>query len=220
MLNKALAGLKEVGCDFLSVARTWMWLGDILSWYGEFNHERNEFFSENGLLSRTEQPRFPASTGIGVKPAGRAGCAMDLVAVGGAPESITRLLKGGDQNSAFNYGSAFSRAATAVMPAGKTVFVSGTAAVACDGSTQHVGNAPAQIEATVAHFRAILGQTGCSDGDVVQAIVYCKSDEVARAFRAAFCHLPYPQILVICDICRDDLLFEIEGTACPGAKTV
>ncbi|MBN1392775.1 MAG: hypothetical protein JW947_08245, partial [Sedimentisphaerales bacterium] len=37
MLEKAEAALKQSGADFLSVPRTWMWLGDILSWYDDFN---------------------------------------------------------------------------------------------------------------------------------------------------------------------------------------
>jgi len=37
MMEKAERGLKQFGADFLSVPRTWMWLSDILGWYGEFN---------------------------------------------------------------------------------------------------------------------------------------------------------------------------------------
>ncbi|MBN2272604.1 MAG: hypothetical protein JXN61_18470, partial [Sedimentisphaerales bacterium] len=36
-LEKAEAALKGCGTNFLSVARTWMWLNDILSWYDDFN---------------------------------------------------------------------------------------------------------------------------------------------------------------------------------------
>jgi len=50
MLEKGESALKTAGADFLSVPRTWMWLGDILKWYGDFNAVRNTFFTERGIL--------------------------------------------------------------------------------------------------------------------------------------------------------------------------
>jgi len=55
----------------------------------------------------------------------------------------------------------------------------------------------------------------CIDEDVVQVIAYCKTTEVERVFNSLKGTLPWPWITVICDICRDDLLFEIEATAMP-----
>jgi hypothetical protein len=56
----------------------------------------------------------------------------------------------------------------------------------------------------------------CIDEDVVQVIAYCKTTEVERTFNSSFRDtLPWPWITVICDICREDLLFEIEATAMP-----
>jgi hypothetical protein len=46
MFEKAESVLKQYGSDFRAVSRTWMWLGDILSWYGEFNKARNQFFEK------------------------------------------------------------------------------------------------------------------------------------------------------------------------------
>jgi len=48
IMEKAESALKQFNSDFFSVARTWMWLGRILSWYGPFNRVRNRFFTELG----------------------------------------------------------------------------------------------------------------------------------------------------------------------------
>ena len=215
MLQDAARILRDVGGDMRAVARTWMWLGDILAWYDAFNDVRTRFFNGQGLIDRTSgRVRFPASTGIGVAPAGGAACAMDLFAVVGAEDAISFLLAGGRQQPAYDYGSAFSRASRSVSPAGETIFVSGTAAIDTSGATVHVGDPAGQIEATLANVRAILDAEHCRDEDVVQAIVYCKTPEVERLFRQRWAEaMPWPQITAQADVCRDDLLFEIEATA-------
>ena len=54
-----------------------------------------------------------------------------------------------------------------------------------------------------------------ADEDVVQVIAYCKTTQVEKIFNVLKDALPWPWVTVICDICRDDLLFEIEATAMP-----
>jgi len=220
MLEKSEAALATAGGNFHSVVRTWMWLGDILGWYGPFNGVRTQFFRERGLLNDAAGKRqLPASTGIGVGPAGAGACAMDLVAMIRPEAQADLLLASGDQNPAYDYGSAFSRASRSPTPAGQTVFVSGTAAIDCFGDTEHVGNIPAQVEATIRHVRAVLRDTQCNDDDVVDSLIYCKTDEVEAHYRRRWANeLPWPQIIVLSDICRPDLLFEIEAAAAPGAK--
>jgi len=218
MLAKAERLLSLAGGSLFNVARTWMWLGDILEWYADFNRVRNRFFTERGLLNNNGNGRLPASTGIGIGPAGKFKCSMDLCGVIGVGHEIEYLLAGGNQGPASEYGSAFSRAAAAVTPAGKTVFVSGTAAVSDRGETMHRGDARAQIQDTVNNVLAVLRDTGCDETDVVQAIVYCKNVEVEKAFRDSQGDLSWPHIIAIADICRPDLLVEVEATAMPGAK--
>ena len=64
MLGKAECPLHVVGGDILTVVRTWMWLGDILSWYDEFNETRNRFFHRHRLIDEEDHRnvRLPAST--------------------------------------------------------------------------------------------------------------------------------------------------------------
>jgi len=219
MMEKAEAVLEQFGADFLSVPRTWMWLKDILSWYDQFNRVRTKFFTKCGLIGEGTRQSMPASTGIGLGPADGGHCAMDLMAVLEPTDCTHYLQAAGKQHCALEYGSAFSRAARSIMPAGETVFISGTASIDADGATTHIGDAPGQINTTIENVRAVLRDMHCSDRDVVQAVAYCKTPEVEKVFNASKGALPWPCITVICDICRPDLLFEIEATAMPKQGT-
>ncbi|MBA7632551.1 hypothetical protein ES703_40099 [subsurface metagenome] len=215
MMEKAESALTQFGLDFLSVPRTWMWLCDILSWYDDFNRVRNKFFTERRLIGEGTRQSMPASTGIGLCPADGSNCAMDLTAVL-EPQDCTQYLQAvGKQQCALEYGSAFSRAARSITPAGETVFVSGTASIDASGATMNTNDAPGQINTTIENVRAVLKDTGLTDEDVVQVVAYCKTTEVEKIFNALKGNFPWPWVTVICDICRPELLFEIEATAMP-----
>jgi enamine deaminase RidA (YjgF/YER057c/UK114 family) len=271
MLAKAESLLTQAGATFANVARTWMWLGKILDWYGEFNAVRNELFQARGLLAspaakgrpsarieaqdlltREGNVVMPASTGIGIGPAVildrvKKHCAMDFFASLGVPK-MECLMAGGNQGSASKYGSAFSRAVVTKTPGGRTVYVSGTAAIDAAGHTTHLGDAAGQIADTIKNVRAVLKDGGCDQDDVVQTMVYCKTPQVERAFLDTWGRDPaagrtpalssvknnwgdstevFPKkdrprawvnaqsVVAIADVCRDNLLFEIEATAMP-----
>ncbi len=217
MLEKAEAILKQSGTDMLSVARTWMWLADILSWYDDFNHVRNKFFAERGIIGQNTRQSMPASTGIGMAPASGARCAMDLIAVLEPADSVQYLPAVGKQHCALEYGSAFSRASKAATPAAQTVFVSGTASIDAEGRTTNIDDPAGQINATIENVRAVLNDMNCADSDVVQAVAYCKTTNVENIFNGLKDTLPWPWVTAICDVCRPDLLFEIEAAATPSS---
>ena len=212
-LEKAETALKKSGTDFLSVARTWMWLNDILAWYDDFNRVRNKFFTERDIIGDGTRQLMPASTGIGLGAADRSDCAMDLFAVLEPANAIQFLQAGGKQKSAFEYGSAFSRASRTPTPAGDTVFVSGTASIGADGATTNIGEPAGQINDTIENVRAVLRDMNVTDDDVVQVLAYCKTTEIESVFNSIKGKYNWPWITTICDICRPDLLFEIEATA-------
>ncbi|MFO8012354.1 MAG: hypothetical protein R6X20_03510 [Phycisphaerae bacterium] len=219
LFDKALHLLRRVGGGMESVARTWLWLGDILAWYDAFNAVRNRFFSEAGLIDGSGRTRLPASTGIGVGPAGDAVCALDVVALVGPKASLSYYHAAGMQESAYEYGSAFSRVAKAGTPGGTSVYVSGTAAIDEAGQTRYVGDAAGQIDMTLANVRAALTDMDCGDADVVHAIAYSKTPEIQALFDREYAPaLGWPCVSVLSDVCRDDLLFELEATACPAAQ--
>ncbi len=208
--------LRRSGATMKSVARTWFWLRNICGWYDEFNKVRNVFYEQEGLINGTEcSTRLPASTGVGLCGAGRVACTLDLIALPGAEDKIQLMASGGDQDSAFKYGSAFSRAALAPMPAGPTLFISGTAAIDRNGATEHVGEIESQIKDTIAHVRALLTQANCTDDHVLTSLAFCKSPKVEQVFREGWSDLSWPRLTLVGDLCRPELLFEVEVTASP-----
>jgi enamine deaminase RidA (YjgF/YER057c/UK114 family) len=213
MLETAEAVLKQAGTDMFSVVRTWMWLKDILAWYDKFNGARNRFFIDRGLIGKGATRKMPASTGIGIGPADGGMCAMDLISVSGPGSAIEYHDITHAQKSAYEYGSAFSRAARTATAAGKTVFVSGTASIDTKGATTHLGDAEAQIKETIENVRTVLKEMNCTDSDIVQAIVYCKTPEIEKLFYSKWPDFSWPYFTAIADVCRDNLLFEIEATA-------
>ena len=213
--------LNQAGGSMKSVARTWLWLKDVCGWYDDLNAARTSFFKRAGLVDEeNRKARLPASTGIGLHAPDGAPCTLDLVALPGREAQIELVAGGGDQRSAFEYGSAFSRAAVAPMPGGKTVFISGTAAIDSAGHTEHVGQVAAQIDATIAHVRSLLADLGCGDEHVLTSLVYCKDAGVEQEFRARWADLAWPRLIMIGDVCRPDLLFEVEVTASPEIAPV
>ena len=213
MLEKAEAILRNFGADFSDVPRTWMWLGDILTWYDSFNQVRNKFFAERGLITKKEIQPLPASTGIGLSSLDNGNCAMDLVAVIEPSKSIKYLPSTGRQYCAFEYGSAFSRASIAITPGAETVYVSGTASIDLDGRTTNIDDPLGQINETILNVRYALSNVNCRDDDIFQAVAYCKTPEVEKIFNSVKTDLNWPCFSVVCDICRPELLFEIEATA-------
>ncbi len=219
--ERAEALLRPIGMGLQNVARTWIFLDRILDWYTPFNHARNALFIERGLLKRgadTDASRVPASTGMGLAPVPLGRLSLEVFAAmvppGESRQAIERYAAAGKQRSAYEYGAAFARGSTAITPAGKTVFVSGTAAIDAAGSTCFVNDPVSQIRMTMENVLAVLCDTGADLRSVVQAIAYCKNPEVARIFNDGWGReVDWPWIVAHGDVCREDLLFEVEATA-------
>ena len=218
LLEDAESVLRRTGSEFEALTRTWFWLGDILSWYDVFNRVRTRFFAERGMMGpQAGEEDLPASTGIGMWPNGGAACALDFITVTGPGRLNTNLLAAGNQDSAFKYGSAFSRATQATTPAGETIYVSGTAAIDAQGRTQHAGVPEAQVRSTIANVRAVLADRNCADSERRPGDRVLQDAEIERVWNTIRAEIDWPFVTVIADVCRDDLLFEVEATAVRGA---
>ena len=204
------AALAVAGMNFKDMARTWLFLDDILSWYGPFNAVRNEFFARNELRPGS----FPASTGVsGKNPRGTALVAGAWAVRPHQPAAHLRIVPSPKQCPAPAYGSAFSRAVEIGSPQHRIVLVSGTASIAPDGRTLHVRDIRRQIDLTMEVVSAILMSRSCGFADVIRATAYFKSPADAPLFREWCARNGLEEMPVVsahCDICRDDLLFEIE----------
>jgi enamine deaminase RidA (YjgF/YER057c/UK114 family) len=203
-----------MGTSMTRIARTWLWIDPIYTWYRDLNKARNICFSQQGLIAADGRPvHLPASTGIGLHPV-LGDISLEAIATIDGP-SPTTLAAGGKQNCALDYGSAFSRAATLRTPSGDTCYVSGTAAIDAAGKTVFLGDREGQVVDTIRNVRAVLKQLAVTEADVVQGVAYCIDSQVVDIWNRL--NPGWPLAVVLADICRDDLLFEIELAACPGA---
>jgi enamine deaminase RidA (YjgF/YER057c/UK114 family) len=207
------AGLALAGMNFDHVCRTWFYIDDILDWYAEFNAVRNQFFRERQVFDRL----VPASTGVGGSNSAGTAVVADLLAIQPkSPEVKLAAVPSPLQCPALEYGSSFSRAVELTLPGQRRLYISGTASIAPAGDTIHVGDVTRQVKQTMEVVAAILNSRQMGWEDLTRAIAYFKHTEDAPAF-ARYCldnRLPaLPVIVAKNDICRDDLLFEIEVDA-------
>jgi len=204
------AALQQAGMNVTHIARTWFFLDDILSWYDVFNEVRNAFFAKHKLSPGA----LPASTGVaGRNPAGAA-LAVNAWAIQPHAASVrVKAIPSPLQCPAPEYGSGFSRALEVSTPHGRRVAVSGTASIGPDGRTAHLGDLGAQIALTMEVVKAILDTRGLTFSDVTRANAYFKHAADAPAL-AKWCSTQgvafLPAVVVQSEICRDNLLFELE----------
>jgi enamine deaminase RidA (YjgF/YER057c/UK114 family) len=205
--------LSEAGMDMTNVVRTWFFLDDIQGWYGDFNEVRNDFFKRKKIFDGL----VPASTGIGGRnPAGSA-LVAGAWAVQPQNESATvREAASPLQCPAMNYGSAFSRAVLMEGGGLRRLLISGTASIEPGGQSVNCGDLRKQIEISQEVIQAILNSSGFDFNDVARATGYFKDYPVVPFFdwSDGRCR---QTLNVQADICRPELLFEIELDAiCVG----
>jgi len=217
-LGRVAARLEAVGVAFENVVRTWYYLADITAWYAEFNAARNRSYARHGLLSTAAGPRLPASTGVGGRnPAGAAVVADVLAFVPDAPDRTpVERMENPSQFPAWKYGAAFARG-VALHAAGSTfIEVSGTAAVGADGQSLHPGDGPAQVEVTLDLVATLLAQRGGRLDQIAAATAYVRRPQDQQHLRTALCRRgreSLPLVCAVADICRPELLFELEAQA-------
>lgn len=120
------------------------------------------------------------------------------------------------QGPAFSYGSAFSRGMSLTLEDRKTVFISGTASIDSEGNTLYPGNTEMQCLETLVNIAALLEREGGRLHDIAMATLFCKSREVFTAYRNVMRWLQIPEIPTVyvqADVCRPDLLVEMEAVA-------
>lgn len=214
--------LEKQGAGFQNVVRTWIYLSDILDWYKEFNLARNKQFQTFHLLgdskekSEAEKIYLPASTGIeGDNPFGAAGV-MDVLAV--LPKKSTSLQirpqSGVKQKSPYRYGSAFSRSISIRERDLIYIMLSGTAAIDDHGKSLYPGDTRAQIKKTIDVVEALIAKEGGKLHDICEATAFLKRAEDISIYNEVISEYGLknmPAICVVADVCRDELLFELDA---------
>ena len=205
--------LGRMGMCFEHIVRTWLYVDDILGWYGELNQARTRFFEERNVF----QHMMPASTGIGVSnPAGSAVVAECFAVLPKSKDVSVYEVASPLQCEASDYKSSFSRAAEVVLPDHRRLYVSGTASIGEDGATVHVGDVEAQIARTMEVVRAILRSRGMDWGNVSRGVAYFRNIADMPVFDRYCEEHGVPRGVLLetpAVVCRDDLLFELEANA-------
>lgn len=223
MFDRATALLKKEGATFKNTVRTWIYLSNILEWYDDFNLARNDRFKAYGLFKDPEAEKniaeevyMPASTGImGDNPAGAAGT-MDVFAiVPGDSNSVSiEAMTGIKQKSAYRYGSAFSRAMAVKESDCTHILVSGTASINDKGETIHLDDTRAQMQKTIEIVSTLIGTEGASLENVIDTTVFLKKPEDIKIWQdvsKANGLDMMPSVCMVADVCRSDLLFELDA---------
>ncbi len=236
--------LPAAGARFDQVIRTWLCLGGIVDddgpvqRYKELNRARADVyqhvsFLEDRLPQGRPGPAFPASTGIGT--GGRSLSLSALAVVSDADDVVAVPLENPRQTAAYHYAPVysptspkFSRGLALCCGADTTLFISGTASIT-HSETRHAGDVVAQTHETLENITALISEANLAghglpgrgttlDGLGV-ARVYVKRPEDYDRVRAV-CEQRLggvPASYVVADVCRPDLLVEIEGIAFASA---
>lgn len=239
-LRKLEAAIGEGGVGYDHVVRTWLYLGDIVGpegdtqRYKELNRARADFYKDirfgaGYVPEHIDWDIYPASTGIG---ADGKEVTVSALAIN-TPRGDVRLipLENPNQTAAFDYRAhyspkspKFSRAMAVMAGDECTIYISGTASIT-DSETRYIGDPQGQTNQTLDNIAALIsgdnfrrhGQQchGATLNDVTVARIYVKIPEHYEAIRE-ICEqrMPgVPKIYTVADVCRDDLLVEIEGIA-------
>jgi len=202
--------LKDAGMTFDNVARTWLYMDKILEWYDPFNRARDAFFRARNVYDKL----VPASTGIG--SANLCGSAITACAIAVKPKDgrlTVQAIPSPLQCAALQYGSSFSRAVEIGTPEYRTLLVSGTASIEPGGATAFVDDVEKQIQLTMDVIGAILTSRGMDWSDTTRAVMYLKYPEYMKPWQdwlQANGLAAMPLITIEADVCRDDLLVEVE----------
>lgn len=222
------------------VVRTWLYQGGIVEdegatqRYRELNRARTDAYAGipflRGLLPKGHPTDvFPASTGIGTEGRGLEFSAVALAA--DHPDVLAVPIENPRQTAAYRYGACyspqspkFSRAMAVTCGPYAMVFISGTASITAS-ETRHVGDAAAQTRETLDNIEALIGEEnlahhglpgrGTTLAGIGLARVYIKRKDDYERVRAV-CEKrlgELPTVYAVADICRPDLLVEIEGLA-------
>jgi enamine deaminase RidA (YjgF/YER057c/UK114 family) len=220
MFERAERILRDNDVSYKNVARTWLYLSKILQWYPEFNRARSEKYGEFGIMPGPGDATLmlPSSTGIGADMPSGAAASMDLLAVvenDDIPSPVIKL-SNRKQLDAFRYGAAFSRGAVIKADDVNIIQISGTAAIDEHGVSLYPGDIASQINCTFDKIAYLLRQERAGLADICAATVFVKQPEYAEVFweMAAERGLAdFPAVCVVADVCREELLFEIDGEA-------
>lgn len=216
--------------------RFWNYIADInahshaLERYWQFNLGRQEAFLAHG---REVIGNVPAACALGfAHQSGKATLTIAFLAGRAAPRNIENPR----QTSAYQYppqygprSPTFSRATLVKLGDSEVLFISGTASIV-GHATLHHDDVIAQTRETVTNIEAVLAEANAASAKThfhlasLHYKVYLRHVGDLDAVRAELIRLVGDSLNAIylqADVCREDLLLEIEATAgLPGGRII
>ncbi len=220
----------QVGFPVNSIVRQWNYIEDILGFdaqdqrYQAFNNVRSSFYGNSFVHTG-----YPAATGIGMN---QGGIIIEFIAIQ-SDELVSSPIDNPEQISAHAYSEKvlvgeecvlkttpkFERARYLELFGKKIIFISGTASIRGE-HTVGVGSPAEQTEITISNIGQLYTKQVLSKINTDEltpkyghARVYIKDrkdyNAIRKTFKTHFGNLPV--VYIIADICRNDLLVEIEG---------
>lgn len=191
--------------------------------YRQFNAGRRDAWEQFGPKSEDGTMLFPAATGIGSHNG-------PLVIECLVTTNKVDYLENPRQISAYNYPSrygtkppVFARGSLVTSSERTELYISGTASIV-GSETRHKDNAVAQVKETFKNIETLIGKEnlkkhhhpGFSLADIAGLRVYIKDRNqylIIRKEIEKIMGADMPILYVNDDICRPDLLLEVEGVA-------
>jgi enamine deaminase RidA (YjgF/YER057c/UK114 family) len=220
--------LKGAGFGFDHIIRQWNYIETLLAHdglnqrYQEFNDVRSSYYKDCFAAKG-----YPAATGIGMNCGG---VIIEFVALK-SPDAISLPVNNPEQVAAYVYSKdvlvgsnhkttpKFERARYLDLFGKKQLLISGTASIRGE-KTVGTGNPEEQTHVTIQNMQRLY----CADilnpaaGAVLHPVygharIYLRNrndyKQVKKTFRSYYGNLPV--VYLVADICRNDLLVEIEG---------
>lgn len=219
-----------------NLVRQWNFIGDILGMkegfqnYQVFNEVRSEYYQKYRTIAS-----FPAATGVGMK---YGGVSLDFCALKADDAIKLKAINNPNQINAYEYGQQvlkgmtgsiasakhppqFERGLLLINKTANTLFVSGTASI-IGQETIGKGDVNEQTIVTIENIRKVAdierikqlaGKQDMGQGRFSLLRVYIKKQEDFNSVKS-ICYDHFkdsPVIFIEADICRDDLLTEIEA---------
>ena len=232
--EKAFSRLTEifdsVYFEINSIVRQWNYIENILGFdgneqrYQEFNNVRSAVYGDSFKVKG-----YPAATGIGMN---QGGTIIEFIAIR-SDRLITSAIDNPEQVSAHLYSKKvligdeyelkttpkFERARFIELFGKKIIFISGTAAIRGE-QTVGIDNPSEQTEVTINNIQQLYSKEILDKISIEKMLpkygharIYVKDNKdfeaIKKTFRTHFGNLPV--VYIVADICRPDLLVEIEG---------
>jgi hypothetical protein len=232
--EKAFSRLTEIfdSLDFEinSIVRQWNYIENILGFdgneqrYQAFNNVRSVIYDDS-----FKTKGYPAATGIGMN---QGGTIIEFIAIR-SDRLVTSAIDNPEQVSAHLYSKKvligdecelkttpkFERARFIKLFGKKIIFISGTASIRGE-QTVGIDNPSEQTEVTINNIRQLYSKEILNKISIEKMVpkygharIYVKDRKdfaaIKKTFRTHFGNLPV--VYIVADICRPDLLVEIEG---------